>query len=86
MTVALRHHTICSDTAEDCVDCVMGMFRDLLQAYETRELLSYQANQNILNGQYEDDVALARDKCEGLINNLYSVSVTDSWETFIRKI
>ena len=48
-TAVLRHHTTCSDTADDCVDCVMGMFRDLLQTYQTKQLLSYQSNLNILN-------------------------------------
>ena len=46
-TVVLRHHTTCSDTTDDCVDCVMGMFRDLLRAYKTKKLLSYQSNLNI---------------------------------------
>ena len=71
-TVALRHHTTCSDTTDDCVDCVMKMFLDLL----------YQSNLNIiielnLNKLYD---------CEQYINKLCSVSVTDSWKNFLKKI
>ena len=78
-TVVLRHHTTCSDVTDDTVDCVMEMFRDVQQAYKTKELLSYQSNLNILN-------KLNSDECEPYINTLCSVSVTDSWETFIRKM
>ena len=81
-TVVLRHYTTCSDTTDDCVDCVMGMFRDLGQAYKTNELLSYQSNLNISNkaNSYHSNY------CEHYITRLCSVSDTDSWETFIRKI
>ena len=81
-TVALRHHTTCSDTTDDCVDCVMEMFLDLVHAYKTQKLLLYQSNLNIiielnLNKLYD---------CEWYITKLCSVSVTDSWKNFIRKI
>ena len=81
-TVVLRHHTTCSDTTDDCVDCVMRMYRDLLQGYETKVLLSYKSNLNI-NGKSDVSHIYMRNKCELLINKLCSVSVTESWETFI---
>ena len=81
-TVALRHHTACSDTADDCVNCVMRMFTDLLLAYETKELLSYQSNLNILSRHDVDVIASAKQRCEFLLN-LCSVSVNDTWDTFI---
>ena len=70
--VALRHHTTCSDTTDDCVDSVMEMFLDLVHAYKTQKLLLYQSNINIiieynLNKLYD---------CERYINKLCSVSVT----------
>ena len=94
-TVVLRHHTTCSDTTDNCGECVMIMFRDLLKAYKTNKLLSYQSNLNILNqpnhnelkGQYKNLIASAEeDDCDRLIKTLNSVSTTDSWKTFIRKI
>ena len=43
-TIVLRHHSTCTDTTDDCVDCVLKMFHDLLQAYKTGVLLVYQSN------------------------------------------
>ena len=47
-TVVLQHNRKCSDTTDDCLDYVIGMFRNLQQANESKELLSYQSNFNIL--------------------------------------
>ena len=80
-TAVLRHHTTCSDVTDDCVDCVMALFRDLLLAYKTTELLSYQSNFNILNENNSDQ----SHNCVLYITKLCSVSVTDSWKTFISK-
>ena len=80
-TVALNHQVACSDTTDDCVDCVIGMLRELLQAYKTKELLSYQSNTNIIEGA--DFVELNKNNCERLIHGLCSVSATDTWKTFI---
>ena len=81
-TAVLRHQTTCSDSTDHCVDCVMGILRELLLSYETEELLSYQSNFNILTGQRSYSLKSVKDRCKQLINRL---SVTDSWETFIRK-
>ena len=83
-TVVLHHHTTCSDITDGYVDCVFGMFRGLRQAYETTELLSYLSNVNIF-GKLDNLCYFTRD-CERLIARLCSVSVNDSWDTFIRKI
>ena len=86
-TVVLRHHATCSNTTDDCVDCVMRIYRDLLQAYKTKELLSYQSNLNILKRLYADNMdGIYINRCESVINKLCSVSVTDTWETFLRKM
>ena len=45
-TVVLNHHTTCSDTTDECVDCVFSMFRDILQAYTTFELNDVISNQS----------------------------------------
>ena len=83
-TVVLNHHTKCADTTDDCVDCVIGMLRELLQADETKELLSYQSNLNIIKGSNIGEIW--NDSCEYLIHELCFVSATDTWEKFIRKI
>ena len=85
-TVVLNHHTTCRDTTDDCVDCVIGMLRELLQAYETNELLSFQSNLNILHRYTDDFYEDDKDYCERLIYKLCSVSATDTWKTFISKV
>ena len=85
-TVVLRHHTTCSDTTDYCVECVMGMFLDLRQAYKTKELLSYQSNLNILKSLYADNIdGFYMNRCESIIDKLRYMSITDSWETFINE-
>ena len=82
-TVVLRHHITCSNTTDGTVECVMGMFRDLLRAYKTKKLLSYQSNLNILdNDGYNKYFA---NNYERYITKLCSVSDTDTWEIFNRK-
>ena len=80
-TVVLNHHTTCADTTGDCVDCVIGMLWELLQAYRTEELLSYQSNLNIIGGTRF--VKFKKNGCERLIYKLCSVCATDTWRTFI---
>ena len=83
-TVVLNHHTTCADTTDYYVDCVIGMLRELLQAHETKELLSYQSNLNIIKG--DDFVERKKNDCELLIHKLCSVSATDNWATFIKTL
>ena len=88
-TAVLRHHTTCVDTTDDCVDCVMVIYRDLQHAYQTQELLSYQSNLNIFNksASFIIDASVdAKRRCEGFIHSLCSVAISDTWESFIRKI
>ena len=81
-TIALRHHINCLDTSGDCVDCVIGMYLDLQQAYETNKLLSHQSNLNIISWRYFHPIK----ETVKLLNLLFSVSGADTWDTFIRKI
>ena len=81
-TAVLNHHTTCTDITDDCVDCVIGMLWELLQAYKTKELLSYQSNLNII--KTDNDIGIIwKDNCEQLIHMLCTVSATDTWKTFI---
>ena len=82
-TLILRHHTKCSDTANSVVDCVMEIICDLHQAYDTKQLLDYKTNLNML-GLY--DYYYQREACEMYINKLCSMSEGDKWETFIAKM
>ena len=84
-TVLLRHHTTCSDTTDECVDCVLGMLRDLLQAYETEELLSYKSNLNLLGRKGVLLSSRFRDVRHSLNVCTLSLSLTHL-KTFIRKI
>ena len=83
-TVVLNHHTTCADTTDDCVDCVIGILRELLQAYKTKKLLSYQSNLNIINGKVDTYIDIWKRYCDFLIHKLCSVSATDTWHEFIR--
>ena len=83
-TIVLRHHTECTDTTDEIVQCILKIYQDLHQAYETVKLLSYQSNLNILKKSFS--YSGYKDTCEDFIYTLCSVSVTDTWETFIEKI
>ena len=52
-TVALKHSRECSDSSEDCAECVLGILTDLKHAYETQTLTSF----------HEPDVNII--KCQG---------------------
>ena len=84
-TVVLHHYATCPDKTDICVDCVMGMFLHLVHAYTTRELLSYQSNLNILKGK-SGFCHIMQAICERLGDALCSVSLADTWETFIWKM
>ena len=81
-TVVLNHHTICSDTTDECVDCVIGILRELQHAYKTKKLLSYQSNLNIMNRE-DDDYDILKSYCDCIIHKLCSVSATDTWQKFL---
>ena len=79
-TVVLEHHITCSNTTDDYVECVIGIYQELLQAYRSKQLLSYQSNINIIE---QSDLSKAEDLCMRLLNKLCSVCRTDSWEDFV---
>ena len=82
-TSVLRHHEICTDTTNDYVECVIKIFHDLLQAYKSGELLSYQSNINILSGKHDWNEEATT--CEAVLDELCSLDETDSWETLVGK-
>ena len=82
-TVVLNHHTTCSDTTDECVECVFTVFRDILRAYTTFELMSYRTNLNLLEGRIRIST---KDGCEKLLAKLSSVTETESWESFVKKL
>ena len=83
-TIVLRHHTECTDTTDELVQCVLKIYQDLRQAYETKNLMSYQSNLNL--SKQSDSYVIQMVLCLKFINTLCSVSVTDTWETFIEKM
>ena len=74
-TVVLQHHVTCSDKTDGCVECVIGMVRDLLGAYEAKQLLSYQSYINILASNDSMVDWAFQIKClRGIFTLLHSVS------------
>ena len=88
-TVVLRHHTTCKDTTDNSVECVIGIIRDLLHAYESNQLLLHQSNMNILKRERGASIMPALKYCKlsdaysQILSKLYSVPGTDSWDTFV---
>ena len=80
-TVMLRHITKCSDARGNSVDCVLVMCGDILHAYETKKLLSFHSNLNILNGVTHDEFISAKESCKELVDVLRSVSMADTLDT-----
>ena len=83
-SIVLQHHTKCSDTSNDYTECVFKMCLDLVQSYEAKKLLSYKANHNIFaQTQFKEPLQA---KCKQLLNEMLSVSSTDSWGDFVRRL
>ena len=79
----LRHNGSCTDSTEQCAECVLKLFQQLRKAYESKKLISPYSNQNLLrhDGYYDVQTRF----CEMRINDLNFVTDTDTWETFISK-
>ena len=49
-TVALHHNITCSNPIDDCIECVLEIFEELLRAYETGTLKHiHESNINIFS-------------------------------------
>ena len=83
-TVLLNHHTTCSDTTENFVDCIIRICWDLIHAYETRKLMSFYSNLNILKGVSFQETHDLKKSCKRLIDILCSVPASESWDTFAK--
>ena len=79
--MALRHHAARSDTRTSRIDCIIEMLWDLQRAYETKELLSYHSDLNILSTCRTNGNDVMR-----YIYEMCSVSDTDTWVNFISKM
>ena len=88
-TVALYHSRECSDSSEDCAECVLKMLTELKHAYETETLKSfYDSDVNIFDS---NNAAIfrslyTRDKriFKKVIKRLCSVRNTDSCYTLLQ--
>ena len=81
-TTFLNHQTSCSDKTASCVGCVLCVFQDLLQAYKSQHLPSYQSNINIMQSSSSGAID-EQELCRKIVQKLCSVSRTDSWWDFI---
>ena len=79
----LRHNKTCSNTTDECAECVVKLFQQLRKLYESKKLISPYSNQNLLkrDGYYD----VQKRFCEMRLDDLCSLSDSESWETFVNK-
>ena len=80
--VVIQHQKKCLDISNNTVDCVIEMYRDLLQAYESQELLSHHSNLNIFAQTCNMDFWI---RCRKSLYLMCTLAETDSWENFVSK-
>ena len=84
-TVSLHHTITCSNSTDDCFECVMEIFEELLSAYESEKMENYnESNINILSQhRFCDETKLY---CQRLIEILRSQANADTLEMFIERV
>ena len=84
-TIVLQHMQACLDSSEDCVDCVLEIFKALQNAYRMKHLKSPFVEVNLLDRDDYTAHTLAEIYLD-YIDKLYSVCENDCWKTFVQKI
>ena len=79
----LRHNRNCSETTNECAECVVKLLEQLRKSYESKKLISPYSNRNLLrqDGYYDAQKRF----CEMRLDDLCSLSDSESWKTFINK-
>ena len=88
-TVALHHSKTCSNTTDDCAECVMKIFEELRSAYELKQLNQFhEAKINLLRRGEDEEYGghERRSYIEKTMEILCSLSDTDTSETIIQRI
>ena len=82
--VVLQHHTTCSDTEYDCVDCVIEVYQEILNAYKRKEFLSFHSN--IIIRSSIGGIIDGKDYYCEFLRKLHSVSETDTFDRFVSRL
>ena len=80
--VVLNHNRTCVGTTDHCSECVLKIFQELRQSYKSKKLISPHTHRNLLrrDGYYDVQERF----CEMRLDDLCSLSETDSWKTFVK--
>ena len=85
--VALNHSKTCSNTTNDCVECVMQIFEEFISTYGSTQLKQFhESNINLLNKYTSDECNRKKARIQKIIETLCSLSDTDSCEILIERI
>ena len=84
--VVLQHSTTCSDTSDNYVDCVIKVYQDIVNAFKSKEFLSYQSNINILSNTHHAYRRKNKAYYQEFLRQLYSVSETDTFDSFVTRL
>ena len=82
----LQHSTTCSDTSDNYVDCVIEVYQDIVNAFKSKEFLSYQSNINILSNTYHAYRRKNKAYYQEFLTQLHSVSETDTFDSYVTKL
>ena len=83
-TVALNHSRECSDTSEDCAECVLKMLIELKHVYETKTLYQFhEPGVNAVRSPYETEINRI---LQCFIEILCSVTKTISCDMLLQEI
>ena len=82
----LRHFDLCPAESENLAKCVLEVFHDLLNAYETCRLDSYSYEANLLDGMVKEWRYIVTNPCRRMIKTLCNVTEEDTWFTYIHKL
>ena len=85
-TILFNHGKICTDSSSSLAECVVKMFCELTDAYESKELRSFNSQANLLNAKFGKDYECTAAFFRAVINRACLVSENDSWKTYAEKI
>ena len=83
-TVTLHHSTSCPSSSDDYAECVMTILHDLRYAYKVGSLKCFDTAIETLD-KWDVFNSNSADTWQNCIDKFCSVTVTDTWETVIRK-
>lgn len=85
-TILFNHGKTCTDSTNNLAECVVKMFCELTDAYESKELRSFNSQANLLNTKFAADYDCTAAFFRATIKRACLVSENDSWKTYADKI